>query len=192
MRGIKPKIYIIPGMGESTRARNYSELIKYARNLGFRVMPVNIHWSTKMSMDDYVKQADLKIPNNIQNGYILGFSFGAYVASILSSKKNMKGYIFCSISPYFKENLKYIPKETKKYFGKKLFNSFRKYSFPDDQTAQAWFLIGKKDWKIAIKVAKESYKKWLGKKSFYLIKEAGHNLAHPNYLKRVKYIIKML
>jgi hypothetical protein len=192
MKKRKTKLYVIPGMGESTRAKNYRELIRYARKVGFIVVPVNIKWSSQMDMSNFIAQADKKIPDSAINDYILGFSFGSYIAANLARKKDAKGYIFCSTSPYFKENLKNIPKDSRKYFGKKLFNSFKQYSFPKNVHNHAWFLVGQNDWKIAINLAKKQSSNWVGKSHLGLIKDAGHELSHPNYLKEVKRILKKL
>jgi hypothetical protein len=186
------KLYVIPGLGESTRNKNYRELIQYARDQGIRVEPVNIHWSTKLNMSDFIDQARSKLPQDLSKSYILGFSFGSYIAAVLSERKQAKGYIFCSTSPYFKEDLKNIPKESKKYFGKNLFNSFKKYSFPSETNSRAWFLIGEKDWELAITKNKEMFNKLSGKKSHKIVLEAGHSLSHPKYTKEVEKILKML
>jgi len=183
---------VIPGVGESTRAQNYRSIIQSARILNFKIIPVNIHWSSKVDMTNFITQADKKIPKNISNDYILGFSFGAYIAAVLSKKKNARGYIFCSLSPYFKENLKNIPNETKKYWGQKMMKSFKKYTFPKNVKSLAWFFIGSKDWEIAIAANKAFYKKWAGGKNLSLVKDAGHELNHKNYIKKVRTILKML
>jgi len=185
-------IYIIPGLGETTRSKNYIEVIKIAEKLGFSVVSVNITWKTDTSMSNFIQQADNQIPNNITNDFIFGFSFGAYIASILAKKKKANGYIFCSISPYFKDDLKYIPEESKKYFGKKVMNSFKKYQFPKGLTGSAWFLIGEKDWKLAIKRARASYKLWDGNKELSIIKGAGHELTGSNYIKKINLIMRRL
>src|SRR3989344_7131050 len=124
------KLYIIPGLGETTRSKNYKEVIRSAKNEGLLVVPVNITWSADKDMSHYIRQADNQIPNNITQDFIFGFSFGAYIASILAKEKKAVGYIFCSISPYFKADLKYIPDKSRKYFGEKIMNSFKKYEFP--------------------------------------------------------------
>ena len=59
-------IYIIPGLGETTRSKNYIEVIKIAEKLGFSVVSVNITWKTDTSMSNFIQQADNQIPNNIQ------------------------------------------------------------------------------------------------------------------------------
>jgi hypothetical protein len=186
------KLYVIPGLGESTRMKNYRELIAFARAYGFSVVSVAIDWSDKMDMTDYIRQAENQIPNDISEDYILGFSFGAYISAILSKKKRAKGYLFCSISPYFKENIKDIPLESKDYFGPAFIKSLKKYSFPKNEEGRAWFFVGKKDWKLAIDTAKESRTKWEGRSALCLIPDAGHELSHPNYIKKLKEVIKTL
>lgn len=188
----KTKIYIIPGLGESTRMINYREIIKSFKKEGFEIVPINITWSTDMSMGDYINQANKQIPNLSDNDYIMGFSFGAYIALILSKKKKVKGFIFCSLSPYFKENLKYIPKESVEYFGKKMIDSFKRYSFPAVSKSKAWFIVGEKDWPLVIKRAEESFNKWKGEKELIIVKKAEHELKHSNYIKEMKKIIKKL
>jgi alpha/beta superfamily hydrolase len=192
MRKRKARLYIIPGLGESTRMRQYRGVVQCAKGQGLRVVPVSIDWSDKMNMDDYIKQAEDKIPNKVSQDYILGFSFGAYIAAILSSKKKARGYFFCSISPYFKENIKSIPEESKAYFGKDFMDSLQKHSFPKNGEGQAWFFIGKEDWKLAIEVAKDAYKKWHGKKKLFMISDAGHQLDHKKYEIAVNKVIKTL
>ncbi len=186
------KLYVIPGFGESTRSKNYRHIIKKAKEFGFTIMPVNIQWKLHTPMSDFVRQAKEKISASTPEDYILGFSFGAYIVAVLALKKRLKGYIFCSISPYFKDDLKYITKETREYFGKAFMNSLKKYSFPRGTRDRAWFLIGDKDWEIAIRRAHKAYKAWGGRKKIYLVKGAGHELSNKNYVKQIKTILKKL
>jgi hypothetical protein len=186
------KFYIIPGLGESTRAQNYREIIKGIRASGFDVVPINLEWDLDVPFSEFVKKADKQIPNNIAEDYILGFSFGAYIVALLAPKKKACGYFFCSISPYFKNDLRYIPQETKDYFGTTFMSSFKKYSFPENMIGNAWVFIGDKDWKIAQERARDSYNKWKGNKEMFIVKGAGHELKNPNYTKEVLNVIKKL
>ena len=188
----KTKIYIIPGLGESPRNKNYIKIVKSAKKADFMVVPVNILWDQNMDMVDFVDQADRKIPDDCQSDYILGFSFGAYIVSILSKKKKAKGVIFCSISPYFKEDLKDIPRESKDYFGKKMMDSFKRYTFPKKVMSDAWFLVGRKDWPLAISRTQRSFDLWGGKKSLKVIKGVGHDLGNKKYSTVVEKIIEKL
>ena len=128
----------------------------------------------------------------LKNNYVLGFSIGAYILINLVKKKKFKDYIFCTISPFFKENLNKIPKDTQEYFGSKMMKSFSKYSIPTGNKSNAWFLVGDKDWNLALKTAKIAHKQWIGKKELIIVKGAGHQLNHKNYVKEVSKIIKKI
>lgn len=185
-------LYLIPGLGESSRSKNYRKIIKMSKKAGFKIVRVNIDWAMDMDITDFIEQTDKLIPDEPENSYILGFSFGSYIATILSKKKKVDGFIFCSTSPYFKDDLKYIPKKAKKYLGPKMMNSFKKYSFPKNIKTRAWFLIGEKDWPLAIKRNRKSYNLWKGPKKIKIIKEARHELNHENYTKEIENIMKKL
>lgn len=186
------KIYIIPGFGETTRAKNYKEIIHFAKSKGFKIVPIKIIWSLDLPFSNFIKQVNKQIPNKIPGDYIFGFSFGAYITALLASKKKAKGYFFCSMSPYFKEDLKFIPDDTKNYFGKVFMSSFKRYSFPKNVKGSAWFFIGNKDWQIAINRLETSYKQWKGPKEIHILKNVGHKLNTINYTKKIKQIIKSL
>ncbi len=186
------KLYIIPGFGESTRMKKYGEVIKRAKKFGFSVVPVDINWDWTKTMSDFIKQADKQIPNDISTDYVFGFSFGTYIASILSQKKNAKGYIFCSASPYYREDLAGLSNEVRKEFGKKMLKDFEKFSFPQDVKTKAWFLVGSKEPVSCVYRTKESYKNWSGKKQMFIIEKAEHDLKNPNYLERIEMIIRKL
>lgn len=189
MTKTKKKLYIVPGFGESTRMKNYREVIKIGKENDFEIKPIKIIWDMDKNMDDYIKEVESQIPEMSKEDTILGFSFGAYIAYLLSNKKEFNNYIFCTISPYFKDNLKDIPQESKDYFGKNFINSLRKNNIHNGNKSNAWFLTGDKDWDLAIKTNKQASNKWSGNSNFILVKNCGHDLANLNYIKEVKKII---
>jgi len=190
MKSQKKKIYIVPGFGESTRMNNYREVIKLSRGKGLEVVSVKIVWDMDKTMNDYLKEVSEQIPNLNEDDYLLGFSFGAYIAYILSQKKIFSGYVFCTISPYFKENLKDIPQESKDYFGEDFMKSLEFHKIHKGNKADAWFFTGEKDWELAIKMNKKASDKWGGKSSFGLVKDTGHELGAVNYIKEFKKVLK--
>ena len=192
MTNQKKKLYIIPGFGESTRTKNYRAIIKSARANHYDVIHLNIIWDMDKTIPDYVKEVEQQIPKNNYNGILLGFSFGAYIAYVVSKNKIFTNYIFCTISPYFKENLKDIPQESKEFFGKKFIEKLKRYSISEGNKNNAYFLTGEKDWNIAINTNKKAEKNWTGESKFILIKKAGHELGHKNYTEKVNQLIKKL
>jgi len=192
MKKENKKLYIIPGLGESTRMKNYLEVIKFAKKEKFEVVSIKINWDTDKDMTDYVKEAEKQIPKNAEGDILLGFSFGAHIAATISKKVKFNKYIFCTISPFFKETISEIPKETKDYFGKKLVNSFKKFSFPKGNGSEAFFLTGEKEWPLAIKTNKKIAKNWKGKSKFILVKDSLHELSNKDYTREVSGILKNL
>ena len=192
MKKQKRKLYIVPGFGESTRAKNYCDVIKHAREKDFFVIPITIEWDGDKSMDDYIKEVETQIPDKNAGDVILGFSFGAYITYVISKKKVFDNYIFCTISPYFKENLKDLSEESKNYLGKNLIDSLKKYSIHQGNDSNVWFLAGEKDWESAIDVNKEAKKNWSGRSKFILIEGAGHELGYKKYTKSVNEILTSL
>jgi hypothetical protein len=186
----KPKLYIIPGLGESARGKSYRQIIKNSKDGGFEIIPVKMNWSKDMIIDDFILQADNQIPKDSKNDYVLGFSIGAYILTILAKKKKIKGLIFCDVSPYFKENLKILEAENKKYFGEKMWQNLKKYSFPKNVSTPAWFFLGEDGGSIYHKIMKKFPKMWKGKNKSIIVKEAGHNIGHDNYVEAVSKLIK--
>ena len=189
MQGNKKKLYIVPGFGETTRMKNYREIKSFSKNNGFEVVSVKIEWDMDKTISDYIKEVESQIPQD-EESVILGFSFGAFIAYNISKKYKRADFIFCTISPYFKTNLKDIPAESKGYFGSKFINDLDKYKIHSGTKNRAWFLTGDQDWNIAIKTNQEACEKWGGKSDFILVNGAGHELSNINYSKRVKEILK--
>lgn len=192
MKKQKKKIYIVPGFGESTRMKNYREVINLSKEKGFEVVGIKIFWDMDKTMDDYLLEVSEQLPNVNEDDYVLGFSFGAYIAYILSQKKVFNKYIFCTISPYFKENLKDIPQDAKDYFGEEFMKSLEIHKIHKGKDKKAWFFTGEKDWGLAIKMNKKASDKWKGESNFKLVKNTGHELSADNYIKELKNILKNL
>ncbi len=178
-------LYIIPGFGETTRGKNYREIISFAKKNGYEVVPLNPVWDFEKRISEYVEEISKKIPSITENDVILGFSIGAYILSILSKNQKFKKSIFCTISPFFSETATSIPEETQKFFGAKMMQSMTSQKIPSGQYGDAFFLVGEKDWPLAIETNKKISEGWLGNSKFILVPGAGHELAHPNYASSV-------
>jgi hypothetical protein len=53
-------------------------------------------------------------------------------------------------------------------------------------------MIGEKDWPLAIERAEKSFNKWKGEKELIVVKNAGHELKHADYVREIKKVIKRL
>lgn len=179
-------------MGESASSKRYKEIRDFSIKKGFEVIPIKVVWQKSMITDDFINQVLEQLPKNTKNDYILGFSIGAYITTIISKKKKFAGLILCDTSPYFKEYLKTL-EFNKKYFGENMWNNLKKYSFPKNVDLQAWFLLGlksKPDYGYIINIMKKFPDLWKGKKKTILLKGVGHDISHKKYISAVKNIIK--
>ncbi len=98
-------VYIIPGFRQHPTQKAYRELTKLLKHEGYRPVPVRISWKeTTLSENTayFLRQFN---KNQAKKKYILGFSFGAIIAFLASTKVRSSGLILCSLSPYFKEDL---------------------------------------------------------------------------------------
>lgn len=132
-------IYSIPGGMEQTTMKRYRGALKFFRAHGFRVVPVHISWKRHV-MTDYVleffQQYNQHRPQD--EVYLFGFSFGAMISFIASSrlaaqKKSSTltrptAQFLCSLSPFFKEDLPFIKKWWKNLLGIRRYNDFQSFS----------------------------------------------------------------
>ena len=182
---MKKKLYIIPGFGETTKDKPYKEIQKNAKDKGYEVIPIDLSWS-RNTMSDWIREAREKVLEyGDNNSSILGFSFGAFVAVELSKEFSFKKIFVCSLSPYYSEDLKFMPKVIIRH-GKKRVADFKKYKFPANIKIKAVFMVGDSEWKFAQKRVGERFKKWKGTKSLKIINDSNHDIGNPEYLKEIK------
>lgn len=98
-------VFIIPGFRQKTNSKTYKSLTKILKKEGYNPMVIDMPWkkSTLSQNADYFLQKYKK--TEAKKKYIFGFSFGAIIALLASTKVRSNGLILCSLSPYFKEDL---------------------------------------------------------------------------------------
>ena len=188
---MKKIAYIIPGSGEYSNESAYKKIGHFFKNKGIKPVPVKIKWDYK-TMTDYVNQFK-KIANKNPD-YVLGFSFGAMIAFITANDVKPKCLILCSLSPWFKEDLPYIPKRWRRYVGKKLWKDLNKYSFNKivkNNKLKVILLVGEKEGKECIRRAKLANKK-LEHSKLITIEKTRHKMSDERYLNKIKEVIMNL
>ena len=121
--------YIIPGALESNKKKPYKEIAGFFKSKKIKPVPVDIKWKYT-TLSDNLSQFIRKYRKfDGDEIYILGFSIGAVIALIASTKIKTKTTILCSLSPVFKEDLPYLKHRWKKLIGKRRLNDMKKYSF---------------------------------------------------------------
>lgn len=187
----KKKLYIIPGYKQRVEDENYQEIIEYAEQLGLEIVPIHVNWNHDIDMNEYVEEVSKQLPKESED-YIMGFSFGAYINYLLSKEKRFGVYIFCTISPYFKETIEEIPRRAKEFFGDNFIRSVSNNSLHEGNKSKAWFLVGEKDWNQAKFIGKEAKDLWSGESEFVMVHNAAHEIEHLNYVEEIKWILKNL
>lgn len=190
-------IFIVPGFRQRPTQKAYKELAKLLKSEGYSPILVRIPWkeSTISENTEYFLKKYNKI--NTKNKYILGFSFGAMIAFLASTKVNVKGLILCSLSPYFKEDLPKI--------NKKLVSSLRLTRYKDFQQLQFSTLVkqvkaksilmvyGQEESKPLIKRVTQAYDLLESKEKYLIrIKETEHDISDKRYLHTLHYLAKEL
>lgn len=101
----KKVIFIIPGFNHLPTNKAYKEIAKILKREGYFPILIEIPWKDKTILENtkYFLKEYRKIKS--KKKYILGFSFGAMIAFIASTKVRSEGLILCSLSPFFKEDV---------------------------------------------------------------------------------------
>ena len=102
-------VFIIPGFKQKPTSRAYKTISKILKSEGYFPVLVSIPWkkSTISENTEFFLKKYKKI--DTKKKYILGFSFGAMIAFLASTKVRTAGLILCSLSPYFKEDISSSP-----------------------------------------------------------------------------------
>jgi predicted alpha/beta hydrolase family esterase len=179
----KIQIIIIPGFGESGMDEPYKKLKnEIESSLNKNVIFYNPVWNRK-TIENWITDFDVKFKDyDLKKMTVIGFSMGAYITLALSNKYEFKKIIVASLSPYFKENIKDLPKEASKFMGKKRMKEFANVSIPKEIKSSSIFLFGEQDWPIAISQAKKMASLYGGK--FISIKNTGHEL-NSDYIQKI-------
>ena len=176
-------LYIIPGYGEKTSDQGYLELVQAGKQKGYRVVEVNPTWE-RNTIDKWLNEFNSVVEENEHSeSVVVGFSFGAYICALSSANHHFKKIIFCSLSPYFKDDIGKLPAKATTLFGKRRINAFSKYEFPASINIPAIFMVGSADIPLVIERVKKSYNKWSGEKKLNVVKDAPHDISHPEYIK---------
>lgn len=186
---MKKDIFIIPGFKEKISDKAYVSLKNLFIKKGFTVHLVPIVWNYKTISDQITQFEEFYKKKKSKNNYILGFSFGAVIAFAAANKLKPKKLFLCSLSPYFKEDLKLIPNTWKKFVGKKRILDFSKLIFGKlakeiNIKTKTLVFIGEEESKkyITLKKRCEDAKSKIKNSKLIVIKNAPHDIGNKYYL----------
>lgn len=93
----KRDVFIIPGYKHTPKFMAYRNIAQILKSQGFHTIPVAIPWKhTTISENTmYFLKKYKKVKT--KKKYLLGFSFGAMIAFLASTKVRVSGLILCSL-----------------------------------------------------------------------------------------------
>lgn len=185
-------VYIIPGFTESTNLNEYKQIVKIFKSHNFKVIPITITWKFK-TMSNYVEEFLSQLSHKkTDEVYLFGFSFGAMIAFISASKIQTKMIYLCSLSPYFKEDLKFLKKSWKNYIGKKRFDDFKNFSFNKLSkiiNCKTILLLGDKE-PIEVNKRVNDANKKIKNSELFIGNNTKHDISQKEYISKLSEIIR--
>ncbi|MFA6094741.1 MAG: hypothetical protein WC757_02530 [Candidatus Paceibacterota bacterium] len=193
---MKKIAYIIPGYGEShLKQRGYNKVAKFFEARGVTPIHVEIGWGRNKPerFSEYAEQflKQYKKQKGVET-YILGFSYGATLAFLTAHKTKPKAFIFCSLSPYFEEDLIHLKPSWVKWFRKSFTES--DYSFTKlalKIKTRTYLIAGDDEGKEVMSRAKDAKRK-LCDSSLAIARGAKHKIGQEEYLKTIRRVISKL
>ncbi len=147
-------------------------------------------------MSDYVEEFLKKYEESSADKiYFFGFSFGAYIALVASSRVRVDAQILCSISPYFIEDIPYLKSSWKKLFGKNRIKDFKKFKSSDiasNVNTDTFMLYGDNEVSMVKTRALDIHKSLKCDKHVVSVTDARHDLESGKYLREIERIIRSL
>lgn len=183
--------FIIPGFKQKPTAKDFVWLKEFLADRGFKVVIVPIKWNYR-TMSDWVEEfIAIYNANKTEDNYILGFSYGAVIAFLSANTVKPKKILLCSLSSDFKEDIPSMQKWIRNYVGKKRMAEMCKISAVD--TAKklkipSVVFYGDVEGRRypQLKIRCEETTKIACNSKLVIVKDAPHDIAHPNYRKAIE------
>ena len=191
----KPVIYIIPGFKHSPQRKEYQTIAEFFKTKNFDVILVKIDWKYKTVLQ-WVEQFLTKYyKNENKKKYFFGFSYGAVISFVASTKVDVDTQILCSLSPYFNEDLSGLFKSWRRMIGKRRIEHFKELRMADLAPlvkTETFLLYGTHEGKFIETRAKDTYEKLKCKKSLISVDGSKHDISNPEYVKQIEKVISSL
>lgn len=190
-------IFIIPGFRHKPTNKTYKELTKILKSEGYHPIRITIPWK-KTTISENVSYFLTKYKKiKARKKYILGFSYGAMIAFIASTKVNVYCLILCSLSPYFKEDL---PKARSRVISLLMTQRFEDFSrlhcgslAKKIKAKRILMLYGAKEAKPLINRVTQAFDQISSNdKHLIPIKKTEHNIGDRRYIKKIHQIAREL
>ena len=139
-------------------------------------------------MNDYISQfKEFYNKHKTSTDYFLGFSYGAVIIFSSAQELQPKKIFLCSLSNAFKEDMVGIEDKMRKFLGKKGFEDIKTRSaikIAKNLTIPTILFYGEKEQDLRKRC--EETAKLAKKTKLIIVKDADHEISHPEYIKAVK------
>ncbi|MBI2074790.1 MAG: hypothetical protein HYT83_03050 [Candidatus Levybacteria bacterium] len=190
-------VFIIPGFKHKPTNKAYKEIARMLKKEGYKPVLINVPWkqTTISENAQYFLKKYKKI--NTKKKYMLGFSFGAMIAFIASTKVSASGLILCSLSPYFKEDLLKASTRFLSSITQQRYRDFSKLHCASlakkIKAKKILMLYGAKEEKSLIKRVNKAYSQIPSRRKYLIsIKKVEHNIGDRRYLHTIHQIAREL
>ncbi len=183
-------VYIIPEYMGSPSDSAYRKVGTIFQSIGIKPIGISITWKRR-TMTQYVNEfmeKYNKIKKRNEEVYLFGFSYGANVAFIAATQIKPKAVIMGSLSPFFKEDLKYAYKSWLRGVGKTRVADHRNQSFNSFAKkfkSRALIFVGEKEWEQCHRRARIAHK-LIKNSKLIVVPSARHKLQQKEYQAAVK------
>lgn len=171
--------------------KKYISLKNFLTAKGFKVIMVPVTWDRKTISENAKEFQVFYDKNKGAENYILGFSFGAVITFISAEKLRPVKIFLCSLSPYFKEDLKNEKQWILDYVGKRRVSDFltmdgRKIA--KELKVTATIFCGEEEGRRYPKLKKrcEETASLAHKAKLVMVKNAPHDTSFPEYAQAIK------
>ena len=184
---------MIPGYHHSPDRKIYTDIIDCFEAKGIKTVPVKISWQYH-TMTFWVEEF-LKVFESYKGdrNIFLGFSYGAMISFIASTKVKVDAQILCSLSPYFAEDLKSLPHRWKK--GKRRIADFETMNaevLTPRINTDTYVLYGAKEGEQIHNRAHKTFELLRSSKQLIPVIDSKHDIGNPDYLTAIKKVIAQL
>lgn len=190
-------IFIIPGFRQLPTSRAYKNLAKILKKEGYHPVLVSIPWknSTISENSDYFISKYKKV--KARKKYVLGFSYGAMIAFLASTKIKSNGLILCSLSPYFQEDISTAKNRVLSRLATQRYMDFSKLHCSllakRLKTKQVVMLYGTLEARALIKRVRTAFSEIDSEnKQLLKVKKAEHNISDKKYTATIQKATKFL
>lgn len=192
---MKSVVFIIPGYKHLTSQPEYQKIGDFFIQKGIDPIYVDISWERSVISENLDFSLQKFNQTKADRKYILGFSFGAVISLLASTKVKIDGQILCSLSPYFKEDLPKLKKWWVVFIGKRRYADFFRLEaniLASMVNTETVLVYGSEETKFVEHRALEVYKRIKSKKSLVIVDGAKHDLSDPEYLASLQKVISKI